>query len=428
MLPVARSVSDPAQHDAGYERNVIILMSLGFGLVGLDRTIIYPLFPVLSAELGLNYQDIGNISAILALTWGASALVSGRLSDRLGEKAILVPATIAFSLLVLLTGFANSILTLLIVRALMGFAEGLFAPASIVITVRASRPERIGLNTGLQQMAAPFFGFLVAPLLATFLLTTVKDWHLVFFVVSIPGLLLAAAMAKILKGRRQNGTTGTAPEKPEVITRAPPEPSDGVLKYRNAVVAIIGVTIWLSSLTALATLLPNLLTDHMGLNIPSMGIVLAGQGVGSVAGVLLIPALSDKMGTKIMVVACAILEVVSLAAFQYAPINVPLLFVLLCLISGANAGVIATLLGPLINKSVPKSLANTATGMAMGIGEIIGGAGAPFLAGFIAHHYGIEKIPGAILALLVVGTVVMIIGLKPPEHSKQTVEPEVKLC
>ena len=133
-------------------------MSLGFGLVGLDRTIIYPLFPVLSEELGLNYQDIGNISAILALTWGASALVSGRLSDRFGEKAILIPATIAFSLLVLLTGFANTVIALLIVRALMGFAEGLFAPASIVITVRASHPDRIGLNTGLQQMAAPFFG------------------------------------------------------------------------------------------------------------------------------------------------------------------------------------------------------------------------------------------------------------------------------
>ena len=420
MHPLARPSSDPARHDAGYERRVIILMSLGFGLVGLDRTIIYPLFPVLSEELGLNYQDIGNISAILALTWGASALVSGRLSDRFGEKAILIPATIAFSLLVLLTGFANTVIALLIVRALMGFAEGRFAPASIVITVRASHPDRIGLNTGLQQMAAPFFGFLVAPLLATFLLTTLNDWHLVFFVVSIPGLLLAFAMTRMLKSRQEQGL---APATPEQVKQEPVEPSDGVLRHRNAVVAIIGVTVWLSSLTALATLLPNLLTDHMGLSLPAMGIVLAGQGVGSVVGVLLVPALSDRMGTKSMVVACAILEVISLAAFQYAPINVPILFVLLCLISGANAGVIATLLGPLINKSVPRALANTATGMAMGVGEIIGGAGAPFLAGFIAHRYGIDIIPAAILALLVFGTVALIVGLRPPEPPAPKLKP-----
>ncbi len=420
MQPVTAAVSDSAHYDPKYERNVIILMSLGFGLVGLDRTIIYPLFPVLSQELGLNYQDIGNISAILALTWGASALVSGRLSDRFGEKAILIPATIAFSLLVLLTGFANTVIALLIVRALMGFAEGLFAPASIVITVRASRPDRIGLNTGLQQMAAPFFGFLVAPLLATFILTTANDWHLVFFVVSIPGLLLAMAMAKLLKGRHTQGRPSPVPNKPDAGSS--PTDAAGVFRYRNAVFAIVGVTVWLSSLTALATLLPNLLTDHMKLNIPQMGIVLAGQGVGSVIGVILVPALSDRLGTKPMIVTCAVLEVISLAAFQYSPVNVPVLFGLLCLISGANAGVIATLLGPLINKSVPGSIANSATGMAMGIGEIIGGAGAPFLAGYIAHKHGIEIIPTAVLVLLVFGTLALIFGLRPPEQSASTLE------
>lgn len=36
-----------------YERNAVILLALGFGLVGLDRWIISPLFPAMMADLDL---------------------------------------------------------------------------------------------------------------------------------------------------------------------------------------------------------------------------------------------------------------------------------------------------------------------------------------------------------------------------------------
>ena len=57
------------------------------------------------------------------------------------------------------------------------------------------------------------------------------------------------------------------------------------------------------------------------------------------------------------------------------------------------------------------------------VDKIIGGAGAPFLAGFIAHRYGIDIIPGAILALLVFGTVTLIVGLRPPEPPAPKLKP-----
>ncbi|MEL7028769.1 MAG: MFS transporter, partial [Pseudomonadota bacterium] len=42
----------------GYEIRAVALLSVGFGLVGLDRFIIYPLFPVMAEDLGLNYQHL----------------------------------------------------------------------------------------------------------------------------------------------------------------------------------------------------------------------------------------------------------------------------------------------------------------------------------------------------------------------------------
>ena len=73
---------NPSAWDRAYEFKVVALMTIGFGLVGLDRFIINPLFPVIQKELNLNYQDLGLISGILALACGgwcmsvASACVS----------------------------------------------------------------------------------------------------------------------------------------------------------------------------------------------------------------------------------------------------------------------------------------------------------------------------------------------------------------
>jgi MFS family permease len=67
-------------HDKKYELNVVILLTLGFGLVGLDRWIIAPLFPAMMKDLGLNYQDLGNLIGALGLAWGVFAVVAGGLS------------------------------------------------------------------------------------------------------------------------------------------------------------------------------------------------------------------------------------------------------------------------------------------------------------------------------------------------------------
>jgi hypothetical protein len=44
--------------DTSYEWKAVTLLGLGFGLVGLDRWIIAPLFPFMMKDLNLNYQDL----------------------------------------------------------------------------------------------------------------------------------------------------------------------------------------------------------------------------------------------------------------------------------------------------------------------------------------------------------------------------------
>lgn len=62
------------KHDKVYEWKIVLLMFLGFGLVGLDRWIIGPLFPAMMKDLGLGYDDQGLIMGALPLAWGVFAI------------------------------------------------------------------------------------------------------------------------------------------------------------------------------------------------------------------------------------------------------------------------------------------------------------------------------------------------------------------
>lgn len=92
----SRSMADPnsssranAQSwDRSYEWKAVTLLGLGFGLVGLDRWIIAPLFPFMMKDLHLTYQDLGNLIGILGICWGVFAAVMGGISDKIGRRKV----------------------------------------------------------------------------------------------------------------------------------------------------------------------------------------------------------------------------------------------------------------------------------------------------------------------------------------------------
>ena len=155
---------------SGEEARAVIALSLGFGLVGIDRFLISTMFPAIARDLNLGYGDIGTIAGALAIAWGLSALLMGNLADRLGHKKVLVGSLIIFSLLIGASGLATGLLGLVAVRIVMGFADGAFAPASIAATIACSAPQRRGRNFGLQQMNMTLFGLGLSPLIVTTLI------------------------------------------------------------------------------------------------------------------------------------------------------------------------------------------------------------------------------------------------------------------
>lgn len=387
-----------ASWDTKYEWKAVTLLALGFGLVGLDRWIIAPLFPFMAKDLGLDYQAIGNLVGILGMVWGVFAVVSGRLSDRIGHRKILVPAVLLFSFMSGVSGLANSLGALIVIRGLMGLLEGSYCPTSFAATAAAAHPSRRGLLQGLQQSGFALFGFGLGPIIATQLLAVVPSWRWVFWVVAIPGFLVGVGLWLVL--REPAAASHPADSKSREERRwgpasAAPSETGGygrIFRSRNIVLCMLGLACAMSCIFVLGGMLPNYLIDYVHLTPQQMGFVTSALGFGGFVGQFAVPGVSDLLGrrlTAVLTFVAAALGVWGLMHIGASPIS---LFMMVFIVSLFSLGAVALITGPIATESAPAGLVSSAIGIVVGSGEIFGGGVAPAIGGAIAQRYGIENI------------------------------------
>lgn len=383
--------------DTGYEWKIILVLSLTFGLVGLDRFILPVLFPAFMGELGLTYEDLGNLVGILAVFWGLSAFAMGFLSDRVGRRKVLIPAVVIFSLMSVFTGMAGGLVGLLVIRAIMGLAEGPVASIGVAVAVEASHPKRRGMNNGIFQCMISLFGNAIGPIIATQMLL-VTDWRTVFMIVGIPGLIMAAVMFFLV---REPATVA-----PVETTVARPSFAD-LFKHRNVPLAMLTLMCAMGGVFIMGAMMPNYLTDYLGLSLQDMGYVTAAIGFGGCLGQFIMPTISDFIGRKLTVLISYVLAAVFLYFFTHAGAeSLSTLFWLLFFAALFNFSALATLAGPVAAEAAPVGMIASVAGLVIGAGEVFGGGVAPAIAGQIAGSSGIQHVFTFAIAGLAVGFVI----------------------
>ena len=396
------SAPAPKQWDTAYEFKVILVLSLAFGLVGLDRFILPVLFPSRAPDLGLTLQDLGNLVGILAVAWGVSAFAMGYLSDRLGRRKVLVPAVVIFSLMSALSGAATGLLSLLVIRAMMGAAEGPVASTGVAVAVEASHPSRRGMNNGIFQCMISLFGLALGPIIATQLLRF-TTWEYVFMLVGIPGLILAGFMWFIV---REPETTAAGAHG----HHAPRPTFTDLFKHRNVTLAMLTLMCAMTGIFVLAAMMPVYLETFLKLTPQQMGFVTSAIGFGGFLGQFGIPAISDIIGRK----TATLMSFVVAAVFLYLFIgtgaeSLTMLFALLFVAAMCNFGALAILAGPVAAEAAPVGMVASVAGLVIGAGEIFGGGVAPIIGGNIAQNHGIQytlwfalggQLLGIVIALL----------------------------
>ena len=383
--------------DTGYEWKIILVLSLTFGLVGLDRFILPVLFPAFMGELGLDYGDLGNLVGILAVFWGLSAFAMGFVSDRVGRRKVLIPAVIVFSLMSALSGMAAGLVSLLVIRAVMGLAEGPVASTGVAVAVEASHPRRRGMNNGIFQCMISLFGNALGPIIATQLLL-VTSWRTVFMLVGIPGLIMAAVMFVLVREPAHATPDGSRVARPGIRD---------LFSHRNVPLAMLTLMCAMGGIFVMGAMMPNYLTDYLHLTVQQMGFVTSAIGFGGAIGQFGMPTVSDFIGRRMATLVSYFLAAVFTYLFTQAGAdNLTALFWLIFFAALFNFSALAILAGPVAAEAAPLGMVASVAGLVIGAGEVFGGGAAPAIAGQIAAASGIQHVFTFTIGSLVVGFIV----------------------
>lgn len=152
---------------------VLAIVTCNVVLMSSSYTMLIPFLPLyLSNEL---YTDPDTVKiwtgAIFAISFAVSAVMSpiwGKMTDKKGKKIMVIRSSSLIALSYLLGGLVQTPLQLLLVRALQGFAAGLW-PASLALMSAYCPKNKIGICMGVMQSAnicggilGPLFGGVLA--------------------------------------------------------------------------------------------------------------------------------------------------------------------------------------------------------------------------------------------------------------------------
>jgi MFS family permease len=371
---------------AYYELGIVILLALLWGIVMMNRLTIVYLFPLIIPEFEISYAQAGALASILAITSAFAIWFFGGLSDRLGRKFILIPATLFFSLMSWFSGLTYSFLQMFLSRGLMGIGQGAVLPASIATISSESTPTRRGFNFGLHQALAPLIALGIGAILVT-QLTKLMSWRMVFFVMGIPGLVISIILyfymmeTKTTLFREKGKLSEGISNKPGFF-----EP----LKYRNVIVSSAVNSLMMGCLFVFATFSIIYLTKENHLSISDAGVILSLLGFTGFFGCILLPLLSDRVGRKPIIIPSLFVTGLCFWGFILSGSNFLLLVLWISIAGFAIGGITPIALSALTTESVPPYLAATASGIPASIGEIFGSALMPFLAGYLCDLYGLK--------------------------------------
>ncbi len=366
-----------------YESSLIAMLFVTWGTVFLDRMAQLYLAPYIAPEFHLSHEQIGLLASVLAITWAISTLLFGALSDRVGRRPILIPAVFAFSLLSWLSGAVHSYHQLLLVRALMGLAEGPTWSIMTALVEESSPPERRGRNIGIVVSAGALVGLAATPILTT-QIAAHFGWRWAFFVAGIPGFITGLLIWRFVKEpeKKEGGEFhGHKPRLRDYVS---------ILRYRNIWLCCIGATGFIGWLFLDSVFAPLYITEVAHQPATTAGFLLGASGLGSFILGFLLPSLSDKWGRKPVLLLMAAMSAIVPLALSFRPLYAyPWILAAIIFLTNAGQGIASLVMVLIPTESVPPQFAATSIGLATLTGEIFGATVAPVLGGALAQTHGL---------------------------------------
>src|SRR6516164_8902609 len=170
----------------------LVAMSLGYGVVQLDVTIVNTALASIGAALGGGVSELQWVVSAYTIAFAAFILTAGAVGDRIGAKRLFIAGFAIFTAASLACALAPSALSLIAARAVQGLGAAILVPNSLALLSHAYPDEKArGRAVGIWAAGASL-ALTAGPLVGGGLIGSV-GWRSIFFVnlpIGLAGLWL----------------------------------------------------------------------------------------------------------------------------------------------------------------------------------------------------------------------------------------------
>ena len=204
-------VTAAARQTGGSVRVTLWILLIVYIFNFIDRQIVNILAEPIRLELGLSDTQIGLMTGLaFALFYTILGLPIARFSDRpTTHRPKLIAAALAtWSAMTALCGMAQNFVQLLLARIGVGIGEAGCTPPAHSLIADMVEPKKRSSALAFYALGIPvgtLLGMMIGGLLADFV-----GWRRAFFIVGVPGVLLAIVVAWVLKEPRRHLTQAQA--------------------------------------------------------------------------------------------------------------------------------------------------------------------------------------------------------------------------
>jgi MFS family permease len=251
-----------------------------------DRQAIFSVFPLLNAEMHLTDVQLGVVGAAFMWVYAAVGPIAGMVGDRVQRRALIIGGLVFWSLITICTALSTNYFQLVAFRALEGFGEAFYFPASMsMISAYHSGETRSRAMSAHQ--SSVYAGTIAGGTFAG-VLGQHYGWRSGFYVFGGLGVLLGLILLTVLKEPQRT----TVPERTKSSIRG---------LFDNPMVIVLMLVFAGANFVAMIflTWLPSFLFTkfHMSLSLSGFSSTAYLQ-IASVLGVLTGGILADKLSRK----------------------------------------------------------------------------------------------------------------------------------
>ena len=372
----------------------------------LDMTIANVALPHIQGNLSATQEQVAWVLTSYIVAAAIMTPPTGYLADRLGRKPMFLLAVVGFTLSSMLCGAATSLYELVGFRFLQGMFGAALVPMSQAVLLDTFPREQHG-----RAMAMWGIGVMVGPILGPTLggyLTEYYSWRWIFYinvpfgVMAFLGILafvpdternrdrpfdlfgfallsIAIGALQLMLDRGQSQDWFSSVEimvetaaaclflymfLVHMFTAKRPFLEPGLFKDRNFAIGIAIMFIISIILLSTLTLLPPFLQNLMGYPVITTGFVLAPRGMGTMAAMMAVGAMSGKVDTRAMILsgmAATTLSLWQMAAFDLNVSTWTLIYT--GLIQGVGLGLIFVPLSTITFSTLAAHYRNEGTAM-----------------------------------------------------------------